>query len=80
MDKGLPDSYDTKIYEKNVNVVFQHIYDYYDGDSHNIIKQQHEKIKIELTSNVSKRGFYIFLFLKHFYFPKRFYNQSFLAL
>jgi type I restriction enzyme R subunit len=39
MDKGLPDSYDTKIYEKNVNVVFQHIYDYYDGDSHNIIKQ-----------------------------------------
>jgi type I restriction enzyme R subunit len=36
LDKGLPDSYDTEIYEEKCNVVFQHIYDSYTGDSHNI--------------------------------------------
>ena len=36
LDKGLPDSYGTEIYEEKCNVVFQHIYDSYAGDSHSI--------------------------------------------
>jgi len=36
LDRGLPESYDTKIYEEKCNTVFQHIYDSYVGDSHSI--------------------------------------------
>lgn len=36
LDRGLPESYDTKIYEEKCNTVFQHIYDSYAGDSHSI--------------------------------------------
>ena len=36
LDKGLPESYDTEIYEQKCNIVFQHIYDSYAGDSHSI--------------------------------------------
>ena len=36
LDKGLPESYDTETYEEKCNIVFQHIYDSYAGDSHSI--------------------------------------------
>jgi len=36
LDKGLPESYDSRIYEEKCNTVFQHIYDSYAGDSHSI--------------------------------------------
>jgi type I restriction enzyme, R subunit len=36
LDKGLPESYDAEIYEQKCNIVFQHIYDSYAGDSHSI--------------------------------------------
>ena len=36
LDRGLPESYDTKTYEEKCNTVFQHIYDSYAGDSRSI--------------------------------------------
>lgn len=36
LDKGLPESYDITIYEEKCNIVFQHIYDSYAGDSQSI--------------------------------------------
>lgn len=36
LDKGLPEPYDTETYEQKCNIVFQHIYDSYAGDSHSI--------------------------------------------
>lgn len=36
LDKGLPESYDSRIYEEKCNTVFQHIYDSYAGDSHSV--------------------------------------------
>lgn len=36
LDKGLPESYNTETYEQKCNIVFQHIYDSYAGDSHSI--------------------------------------------
>lgn len=36
LDKGLPESYNPKTYEEKCDIVFQHIYDSYIGDSHSI--------------------------------------------
>ena len=36
LDKGLPESYNSIIYEEKCNIVFQHIYDSYAGDIHSI--------------------------------------------
>ncbi len=36
LDRGLPDSYDTDIYEEKCNAVFQHIYDSYAGDNQSV--------------------------------------------
>jgi type I restriction enzyme R subunit len=36
LDRGLPDSYDVITYEEKCNMVFQHIYDSYAGDTHSI--------------------------------------------
>ncbi len=36
LDRGLPESYDPKIYEEKCDTVFQHIYDSYTGDNQSI--------------------------------------------
>lgn len=33
LDRGLPESYDPRIYEEKCDIIFQHIYDSYTGDS-----------------------------------------------
>ena len=39
LDRWLPESYDSRIYEEKCNTVFQHIYDSYAGDSHSIYEE-----------------------------------------
>jgi type I restriction enzyme R subunit len=36
LDRGLPESYDIRTCEEKCNTVFQHIYDFYTGDSYSI--------------------------------------------